>query len=195
MKIGSSSIETKRISLAANPPNSANGCRLGRSSGLAMASPYTTLRVYRYAAAYRASFAGLRSASKLAPRSPARSQVYGLDWVWAFYQVSSSRRGQSQPLPEPPDRGRGKGCVPGLPGKAARSEGRPWDAVPRHGEAVDQVAEPRIGEQPRSGVSVRGVRGVRGKNLLQFCLTLTCQAHPPAIQSSDLQGVRRPWRW
>ena len=30
-----------------------------------MASPYTTLRVYRYATAYRVSFAGLHSASEL----------------------------------------------------------------------------------------------------------------------------------
>ncbi len=152
-----------RISRAANPANSANGCRLGRSSGLVMASPYTTLRVYRYAAAYRASFAGLRSASELAPRRPACSHAYGLDWVWAFGESFSRRQRESRPQSEPPDRGRAVGCVPGLPGKASHCEGRPWDAVPRHGEAVDQAAELGMSQEPRLCASVRGVRGVRGK--------------------------------
>jgi hypothetical protein len=49
-----------------------------------MASPYATLRVYRYTAVYRVSFAGLHSASKLAPWSPARSQAYGSGCVWQF---------------------------------------------------------------------------------------------------------------
>jgi hypothetical protein len=33
---------------------------------------------------------------------------------------------------EPQDQGRGKGRVPGLPGKAAHSAGRPWDTFRGH---------------------------------------------------------------
>jgi hypothetical protein len=62
---------------AANPANPANGCRrIGRLS-LVAASPYATPRVTSRPVAYWASFAGLRCASKLAPRSPSRSLGYG----------------------------------------------------------------------------------------------------------------------
>ncbi len=168
--------------LAANPANSANGCRRFDRLDLVVASPYATLRVYRKAAPSGRSSLLSAWASELAPRRATRSHAYG------SVCVRRSRRAillletmeKATPLQlEPQDRGRGRGRVPGLPGKEAHSGGRPWDAVPRHGEAVDQAAELRVWPTPRTPRSVRGVSGVRGKNQERF----------PASRSHDCIGL------
>ncbi len=91
---------------------------------------------------------------------------------------------------ESQDRGRGRGRVPGLPGKAAHSGGRPWDTVPRHGEVVDRAAELRVCQHPRPCASVRGVGGVRGKKPK----AIPSQSRPPEYRYSVF-GFREEGAW
>jgi hypothetical protein len=76
--------------------------------------------------AFRVICAGPRSANEFAPRSPACSRVYGLNWMRDFRESSSRRGRQSRPQFEPSDRGRAVGCGPSWLGQAAHCEGRPW---------------------------------------------------------------------
>ncbi len=103
----------------------ANGCcRLDRL-GLFVASPYATLRVYRYAAAYRASCAGLHSASKLAPWSPACSHAYGSVPQRKSHQISLFMQRDVPPTAQAARSRPRKGTRSRLAWKRAHSGGRP----------------------------------------------------------------------
>ncbi len=74
--------------------NSANGGRLGQSLDPVRASPYATLTRLPSGYACRVICTGLRCANEFAPRRPACSRAYGLDWVRDFGRLCSGRRGQ-----------------------------------------------------------------------------------------------------
>ncbi len=118
--------ENRRRFWPLTPRTPRTAAAVGGRLGLVAAPPYATLRVYRKALpSGRASPASILQASLLhgvllARRRTAQT-VCGSPGELSFFETMET----AAPL-EPQDRGRGRGRVPGLPGEAAHSGGRPW---------------------------------------------------------------------
>ncbi len=133
--------------------------------------------------------ASLPRVEQLARMRTAQS-VCGSPGVLSFFPQD---RRKADPLqPKLPDQGRVVGCGPSLLGQAARCGGRPWDAVPRHGVAVDQAAELRVWpntHDPAPAFAELAGFAAKTKNASQPVAPATASVCPPAADDTELTSL------